>query len=492
VPALALGPSPRALETSLPIHLRTFVTQLSPAKFFSLGSAVLPFALLSPSRGKHSARALGQSKGITAVFGRLLGTREFSNVFWLGVGDGSGKIGFFVANLYLARILRPAEYGIFVLAQSLTFYAWQATDLGTTMYGIREVARNKKDVRETTSVLLGLRVAAGLAGTIASMIILLVWPMPDTARIIFAGASLYLMLRPLYLDFTMKGLERFRTLAVGSITAGVAFLASAGTLIHGPSQAPLAALLWSTSWLAGSAVLGAYLRWRANIRVTISFRFRSWLFHMRHSIHFALAGGLLLVYDTLPIILVGVLYTSTTLGLFSAVYRLIISLTGASYLIPMALYPTLSDWHARDIGKFLQLHRRLRNLMLTGGLAAAAAGVIFAGPAVALSLGNAYRHAVPLFRILAIDLFCYAARFTYGTGLGAAGHQKLYTLVSLIGLIVLGATFLPATSHFGLAGAAGSVVLADAAVGATLAYTLNRKINASTTRTPALVSAKAT
>jgi O-antigen/teichoic acid export membrane protein len=423
---------------------------------------------------------------------RLVGAREISNVFWLAVGDGSGKVGFFIANLYLARTLRPAQYGIFVLAQSLVFYAWQATDLGSTMYGIREVARNRDEAAQTTASLLGLRLTAGVIGSAVCLIILLVWPLPHITRIIFAGAGLYLALRPLYLDFTMKGLEQFRTLAIGSIAAGAVFLGFCAAFVHGPSGAPLAAFLWSASWLAGSVVLGAYLRWGAKVRLSVSFRLKSWAVHIRHSVHFALAGGLLLVYDTLPIILVGIVYGSTKLGMFSAVYRLIISLTGASYLIPMALYPTLSDWHANDVGKFRQLHRRLRNLMMAGGLAAAALGVVFAGPAVALLLGDAYRAAVPLFRILSVDLFCYAARFTYGTGLAAAGHQKLYTLVSLLGLAVLGATFLPAASRFGLPGAAASVVLADGAVGTALAYILRRKIADDRPHAPAQQPAEVT
>ncbi len=470
-------------------QLAAFLTKFSEVCSRSTRRYTTGLGTHSAPKGAHRPQPRLVSGPIVALASRALGGREIANIFWLAVGDGSGKIGFFIANLLLARVLHPAQYGIFVLAQSLIYYAWQATDLGTTMYGIREMARNKGNATRTTASLLGLRVSAGLIGTLACLIGLALWPLPKATKLIFAGASLYLTLRPLYLDFALKGLERFRTLAIGSIAAGAVFLGFADILVRGPSGAALATFLWSLSWLFGSVVLALYLRWGAKVQIKISFQLGSWVAHIRHSVHFALAGGLLLVYDTLPIVLVGIVYGSNKLGLFSAVYRLIITLTGAGFLVPMALYPTLSESHAKDIDKFIELHRRLRNLMLIGGGGGAIVGVIFAAPAVALLLGSEYHQAVPIFRILSVDLLCYAARFTYGTCLSASGHQKLYMLVSILGLAVLSAAFFPATTHWGLQGAAISVVLGDAVVALALAGTLHRKITRN--HAPALYRASA-
>ena len=92
--------------------------------------------LVRRSAGVPETRGAPRSRTHQALR-RLAGTRELSNLFWLAIGDGSGKVGFFIANLYLARVLHPADYGILVVAQSLIYYAWQASDLGTTLYGIK-------------------------------------------------------------------------------------------------------------------------------------------------------------------------------------------------------------------------------------------------------------------------------------------------------------------------------------------------------------------
>jgi O-antigen/teichoic acid export membrane protein len=466
----------REVRKSLP-QFRAFapVRQVPPKS--SAPPTRAPIFLSPPSRADREGPAIASSRARETVR-RFVGTREISNLFWLAVGDGSGKLGFFIANLYLARVLHPTNYGLLVVGQSLIYYAWQASDLGTTLYGIREVACSHQEPAECAGSLLALRIVAGATGSLICLLAVAIWPLPGTTKMIFLGACWYLFTRALYPDFVYKGLERFRALAFGSIGSGLAFAVLAVTLIHGPGQAALATLLWSFSWCTGAIVLLVYLRTRAHIRLRLSFHPRDWLPHLRQSVHFAYTGILTLIYDTLPILLIGALLGAAKLGLFSAVYRLLITLAGVSSMLAMAVYPVLSNRYANDILKFRSTHRRFRNVMLTGGVLAAALGVIFAKLIVLLLLGSQYSSAAPTFRILALDLICYSGRFIYGTALGASGHQKYYTITSLVGLAVLAGTFIPAAESLGLQGAALSVVLADAAVGSGLAYILSKKIAA--------------
>lgn len=427
-----------------------------------------------PLHASGRARPSAISAGI-AVIWALLRMREFSNTFWLVVGDGSGKLVLFAANIYLARTLRPGAFGLFVVAQSLTYYAWNATDLGTTMHGIREIARNRGDTQDIVSSLLGLRLAAGVAGLAIALTLIWVWPLPLASRLVFSGTSVYLVSRAVYPDFALKGVERFRALALGGIPGGLAFLGASLAVIHGPSQAPEAAFIWSCTWFLGAAILAAYLRTQRKISVKPTFHLRTWWRHLRPSSHFALTGGITMVYDTLPILLAAAVYGSAQSGIFSAAYKLMINLTSVIYFIPSALYPVLSERYASDFAAFMHTHRQLRTVMVIGGLLACAGGIVFAQPIVWLLLGKDYSEATAVFRVLSLDLVCYALRFTYGTALGASGNQKYYAVVSMIGIVVLGAAFLPAT-RFGLPGEALCVVLADASVALALMVVLRRKL----------------
>jgi len=57
--------------------------------------------------------------------------RVASNFGWLIVSQAVGKGIFFITNIYLARTLGVEHFGLFTLAQTITFYLWLAVDLGT-------------------------------------------------------------------------------------------------------------------------------------------------------------------------------------------------------------------------------------------------------------------------------------------------------------------------------------------------------------------------
>jgi O-antigen/teichoic acid export membrane protein len=440
------------------------------------GNARPPAAPSSPQTHRLGAWHQGTLPGrLLPAVAAAIGRREFANTFWLAIGDGSGKLGLFIVNLYLARTLRPAAYGVFVIAQSLTFYAWHATDLGTTMHGTREIARRRADAPQILGSLLGLRITAGAAGTAIALAILWAWPMAPSTRLVCMGASLYLACRAIYPDYAVKGLERFKELGAGSLAVTFTFLVSSLALVHEPSGAPAAAVLWSCSWLAGAAVLSVFLVIRLHIRISPSFRPQTWLSYLRESIHFGVSGGLLLVYDSLPILLVAALFGTAGSGTFSAAYKVVITLAGVGSLMPTALFPVLSDQHAHDFGGFMRTHERFRNIMMIAGLLASVTGMALAHPIIMILLGKEYTAAIGLFRILSADLFFYSMRFTYGIALSASGNQKYYNIASLLGLAFLGITFLPA-ARWGLPGESVCVVTADAIVAAGLAVTLRRKV----------------
>jgi O-antigen/teichoic acid export membrane protein len=89
--------------------------------------------------------------------------RVVSNFAWSVLSESLGKGLFFIATLYLARTLGVENFGLFTLAQTFTFYFWGAVDLGTNMYGIRELAKNKDTAEDIINPLLTLRITVGLA-----------------------------------------------------------------------------------------------------------------------------------------------------------------------------------------------------------------------------------------------------------------------------------------------------------------------------------------
>ena len=82
------------------------------------------------------------------ILPKSIAQRVASNFGWLIVSQAVGKGIFFITNIYLARTLGVENFGLFTLAQTITFYLWLAVDLGTSMYGIREIAKNKEHAED--------------------------------------------------------------------------------------------------------------------------------------------------------------------------------------------------------------------------------------------------------------------------------------------------------------------------------------------------------
>ena len=183
---------------------------------------------------------------------RSISLRITSNFGWSIVSEAVGKGVFFVTNIYLARTLGVSNFGLFTLAQTLTLYFWLAVDLGTSMYGIREIAKYKNGAEEIINSLLTLRITMSLIVFAIYTVFLFFFDMPVMKKLVFAGAGLYLITYSFYTDWVLKGLEKFRYIAFGSFVSSAIFFGGAVYLVRSCEDVVLASFVWDISYFFGS------------------------------------------------------------------------------------------------------------------------------------------------------------------------------------------------------------------------------------------------
>lgn len=389
---------------------------------------------------------------------RTLVQRVISNSFWSIVSQGLGRGVNFLAQLYLARVLGVASYGRFTLAQYVALSLWTSVDLGTAMYGTREIAKDKEHAEEIVNDLLSLRVVVALSVLVLFSTVVLLIPLPAERRLALVACGLYVVTYSLYTDWVCRGLERFEYITIGTFLMGAALLAGIVLFVRGQGGLLAACLAWSLSALLGAVPLLLVLRSKLGIRLRLRFRPRAWLHHARESVFFATGGILLSVYQYLPAFLLEIFFASYVVGLFSAPFRIVVTLGAAGFLIPMAFYPILADLHKKDNARFLKTQRAMRVLMLVLGLPVGIAGTLFASPLVKLLFGAQYADSIPAFKILVWLVPLWFFRYTYGMTMAATGLQRRQNLAALgatAGMVVLGLLLIP---RFGLLGGAWAVV----------------------------------
>lgn len=360
--------------------------------------------------------------------------RITTNFTWVLVAEAIGKAVFFATTILLARKLGVRSFGLFTLAQTVTYYLWLAASLGTDMYGIREVARAREHQRDTIDALFTMRLCAGLGvfALYVSVIFAFLGHIPISERLVFAGCGLYLPAWSFYSDWILRGLETFQYIAVGNLVGSGLFLLLVVGVPAGEMAPAVAAFGWSISFFVGGLALYRTLASKTGVRPDFNFNFASWRKHLADSIHFAVSGGLWTVYRFLPIVTVGALFTDSAMGIFSVSYRTITTLSGAGLLVSTAMYPVVSQLYDRaDKAQFRQADRYFLISMLGIGIPIAIVGSVLAHPFMTLLFGTEYHASAEIFSILVWFVPLSLVRSKYSALIRATEYQSWQAVPAL-------------------------------------------------------------
>lgn len=408
-----------------------------------------------------------------SLYTNNIAQRVATNFGWSLVSEAIGRGVFFITNIYLARTLGVSNFGLFTLAQTITFYFWLAVDLGTNMYGIREIAKHKENAEEIINPLLTLRIIAGLVVFTVYTTSLLFFDMTVEKKLVFAAAGLYLLAYSFYTDWVLKGLEKFKYTVYGNLISSIVFLAGVFLFVRQSDNVVLASLIWALSYFFGSIGLIVFISSKLEIRYKPSFDIKTWLTHLKESVHFTFSGSLMALYQYLPILLISIFYGSYEVGLFSAPYRIVITICSAGFLIPMSFYPVFSELYHTDRAQFHNTHTKMQLIMLVLGLPAAIIGAVFSDRIIEILLGSQYSASAGIFKILVWLVPLYFLRFSYGSLMGAVGKQFIYTPIAVIVISVLCAAFI-FTHQYSAIGLSYLVLGSESLVVALLAFSFHK------------------
>ncbi len=392
--------------------------------------------------------------------------RRFSTNFaWAIVGEGVSRIGVFAINVYLARVLLVEGFGLFTLAQTITLYFWLAVNLGTGLYGTKEIARRPDSAGEIVRVLTSIRLVVGLLVFVVYITIVAFLDISLTKKLVFGSSAVYLLSFSVYTDWAYRGLERFKYIAVGNTVSFLAYFFGVYFFVHGSGDIAAALLCWAFSYLLAGVTLLYVLKRTFGITIGFVYDRALWLKHLGRSIYYMFSGVARIMTQFIPIMLVGLLATGYGLGLYSASYRLVVTLANAGSLITIAMFPILSDIaHRRE-------EKEMRALVLyyLGGvsvLGGACALVLFlvADPLIHILFTDKYSGSIEVFRLMIWYFPVSLIRNVYGNSLLAMEKQKQHALASFAGLVFILATGPFLLSRYGLQGATVSWLFSEVVI----------------------------
>jgi len=352
-----------------------------------------------------------------------INVRLTKNVIWNLANEIISKASIVLANVFLARRLGPESYGILILSQAVAMYVRLAVDLGTTMYGIREIGKSKENSQKLINQLITIRFVLGVViYAFYTYIIIFIIGSSNTIKLTYLCSGLYLLAYSFNTDWIFKGLEKFRILSYGGAANAIFQVVGIIVFVKKAQDIIIAALIFSLSYFFSSSIFIYILR-KIGLSFRLSLHWPDLKIHVRESIEFMIPGLISAGYQYLPIFLAGKLMTQQVAGLFLAPFRFVTSMTAPGFYISMAFYPVLSDTYHNNKILFHKVLQKLHAVMFCIGVTLGLIGFLFGGRINMLLFGKQYAGSADVFSILALILTVNFLRNGYVSALRAAGYQ---------------------------------------------------------------------
>lgn len=305
----------------------------------------------------------------------------------------------FVSTVVIARLLTPAELGVFAVASAAVMLAIEIRSFGISQYIVREPQLNESKLRSALGVMMVVSWSLALILIVASPAIANFYGQPALIEL-FRMLSITFVLAPFAtvpFSIMQRDMRFDLVLRIRIASALARLLGSVGFVLLG----------WSYYGLAAAVVLGAivelsmiqlYSKSRAPLRPSLA----EWRSVIGFGAPTGAAGLLRQFTAATPDLVLGRSLTMADVGLFSRGLGLVMFLQG---IVTAAVAPVVLPHLSRAIRNGRSLGKEyLRCIVLHGALAVpafAVAGVLSA-PLISLFFGPQWSAAVPVAAIVSL------------------------------------------------------------------------------------------
>jgi len=377
---------------------------------------------------------------------------------------------------YLARVLRPAEWGSLAFAEAYSLYMTLIVEYGFGLSATREVARVRNDARargQQLSGVLGAQVFLAVAALIVTAALARTLPIFATRSQLLPGAVLLGLSRAANPMWYFQGIERMRVMSLLNIATSAAGAAGIFILVQSPGDGWVALALRGGAALS-STIIGLLIAYRDTPFLWPSIRGSKDALWQGGSL-FLLKGSVTL-YTTANVLILGMLAPPAIVAWYAGAEK--IAKAAVSGIGPMAqaFYPRINHLFASDRERAAETLRASAWLMMGVGLAAGL--TLFAGAPilVRLLLGRGFESSIPVLRVLAVLPPMMAASNLFGIQwMLPLRMDREFNRIAIIAGLVNVAMALIVARRYGPIGMAISVACAETFVTASTFIALRRR-----------------
>lgn len=337
--------------------------------------------------------------GMLYRFKRSIAAR---NTFWLYCVHVGNVLVPLVTVPFLARMLRPAGWGLMVYAQGVCLYLTILTSFGFNASATRAIARvrySPNRIAEVAAGVMGAKAVLSAIALLVGMTLQITIPVFRHEPLLFYCAAAWGIFSGVHALWYFQGIEDLKLVSIVDILCKSGSAAMTFSLVRGKDDAWIALALMASAQLVASSIMVVRMYRQVTFIVPTWRLSRDALNRGWHMFLFSVAQDATVAAGPL---LVGSFSPPVVVGFYSGAERLTRVIRASLAPAMQSLFPRLSYLAHHDLPAGKALIRRLI-WVLGGGSIIGCIGVLgFAPWIVRIALGPGYEQTVPLLRLFAV------------------------------------------------------------------------------------------
>lgn len=366
------------------------------------------------------------------------------NAFWLIIQPLILNLISIVVTGYIARVIGVEDFGIFNFA-FLSFVPMfiALTGLGLTSVTIRDLSRDKSEIRIYTGRVLSLRIVISILAWVVSgtLIILMGHPIKTVVVVWIAGAMILAQAVIRSHDDIASSYQQMKSIALREFWSGIILTAlSVIVLLFGGRLYCL-----SLSYIVGSIVgviLGLYYCKKLFVLPKLSWDLNFFKSIIKRGVFFYLAGVVILISDRIDVAILNQILiikkeSLEIMGYYTSAILLLSKLWIVPNALQVAVFPTLSAaWKEQNPTEAASILSKIFTLIIILTLPMALGLMLISEPIMNLIYGTSYSKGIVILSWGSILILFWSINLTLGGALGAANKEKLSFWINLLGLVL--------------------------------------------------------
>ncbi|MFF9816433.1 polysaccharide biosynthesis C-terminal domain-containing protein [Streptomyces sp. NPDC014006] len=398
----------------------------------------------------------------------------FANVGAMATGRVVASSLIWIASLIIVRSLSPVDFGKFTFIFSILGMLSIITDLQIGRIAVVRLSSGLNDPGRFGGNYVLLRLALGVVGYALAVGFVAAAGYPaDVVRATAVAGVVVVVATPANAyNAVFEARMRLRPIAfatalgaVGQLALTAAIAAAGGTVLLFAIPVVLCELLEITS-KATAAHRVMPLRYRIDLP--------EWWSLIREAVPLSIGAGLMLVYYRIDAVMLTKLDSFTAAGAYGVAYKFVDLAHSASLYVGMAVLPLLARTWPHQPAAFRAATGRAAFLLSVLGGLLVCEFTVFAESVIRTLYGARYAPAADAARLVVASECVAFFTFLAFNCLVAAGRNRRYPLVTLLGLLVNVALNLVAIPRWSYLGAAVSTLVTDVMVCVLMTLLLRR------------------